>query len=145
MTTISDLYQPHHRRCDDLFAEAEAAASDGKWDAAREATARFAKLLEAHLSSEEGTLFPALEQATGMRGGPTAVMRSEHQHMRAMVKSLEGAVERKAKDDYLGTSETLLVLMQQHNMKEEHILYPMCDRELSDAALLEKIGQQLAS
>lgn len=32
-------------------------------------------------------------------------------------------------------AETLLFLMQQHNSKEETVLYPMADRMLSDALL----------
>jgi len=35
------------------------------------------------------------------------------------------------KDAYLGLSETLNMLMQQHNMKEENMLYPMSDQVLS--------------
>ncbi len=34
-------------------------------------------------------------------------------------------------DDYLGYAETLLIMMQQHNLKEENVLYPMCDQHLS--------------
>ncbi len=33
---------------------------------------------------------------------------------------------------YLGFSETLLIMMQQHNLKEESILYPMADSVLAD-------------
>jgi hemerythrin-like domain-containing protein len=144
MTTISELYEAHHRKCDEAFAEAEGAASDSKWDMAKAATTRFTAMLEAHFQSEEGTLFPAFEAAAGMRTGPTAVMRLEHEQMRGLIGSLGDAAKRQAKDDFLGACETLLVLMQQHNLKEENILYPMCDRALSDAALLTTIGQQLA-
>lgn len=144
MTTILELFEPHHRKCDEAFADAEAAASEGRWDEAKAATARFAAMLEAHLTSEEGTLFPAFEAASGMRGGPTMVMRMEHDQMRGMVKALERALAAKSTDDYLGAAETMLVLMQQHNLKEENMLYPMCDRALSDPALLEKLGKQLA-
>jgi iron-sulfur cluster repair protein YtfE (RIC family) len=31
---------------------------------------------------------------------------------------------------YLGASETLNMLMQQHNIKEENMLYPMADRAM---------------
>ncbi len=34
-------------------------------------------------------------------------------------------------NEYLGQGETLLILMQQHNMKEERILYPMADEVLA--------------
>ena len=31
-------------------------------------------------------------------------------------------------------AETLLIMTQQHNMKEENILYPMCDQHLADVS-----------
>ncbi len=145
MAAVSQLYEPHHRKCDGAFAEAESAAAEAKWDVAKRATARFKELLELHLASEEETLFPAFERATGMQGGPTMVMRMEHGQMRTLLGALESAAEQQAKDDYLGAAETLLVLMQQHNLKEENILYPMCDRALTDASLLSAIETQLAS
>ena len=37
-------------------------------------------------------------------------------------------------EEFLGQAETLLILMQQHNIKEEQMLYPMCDRALGSAA-----------
>ncbi len=144
MGSISELYAPHHRRCDAAFADAEAAAAEGRWDAARAACGRFAALLEQHLGSEEGTLFPAFEKATGMTGGgPTFMMRHEHGQMRELLAALAAAVEAKSADDCAGAAETLLMLMQQHNMKEENMLYPMCDRALSDAQLVSTITGQL--
>lgn len=146
MSTLSSLYGDHHKRCDDAFADAEAAAAEGRWPDAAAATTRFARMLGSHLDSEEGTLFPAFEQATGMRGGgPTFVMRAEHEQMRGLLAELSAAVTAKAKDDFAGAAETLLVLMQQHNLKEENILYPLCDRALGDGALATTVQSQLAS
>jgi len=36
-------------------------------------------------------------------------------------------------------------MMQQHNMKEENVLYPMCDQHLSDErpAVLERLETEL--
>ena len=44
-----------------------------------------------------------------------------------------------------GIADTLLIMMQQHNMKEENILYPMCDQHLSNelAPLLERLETEL--
>ncbi|TRZ68118.1 MAG: hemerythrin domain-containing protein, partial [Rhodocyclaceae bacterium] len=39
-------------------------------------------------------------------------------------------------------AETLLILMQQHNMKEENILYPMCDQAL--AAQVEQLSERIS-
>ena len=69
-----------------------------------------------------------------MTQGPTAVMRMEHEQMRSLLSQLTEAVSRQDGPRFLGLSETLMVLMQQHNMKEEQMLYPMCDRALADTA-----------
>jgi hypothetical protein len=36
----------------------------------------------------------------------------------------------------------LLIMMQQHNLKEENILYPMCDQALAGDADLEAMLRQ---
>ena len=41
-------------------------------------------------------------------------------------------MEQNNRDDYLGIADTLLILMQQHNMKEEQMLYNMMDQHLTD-------------
>ncbi|MCU7940892.1 MAG: hypothetical protein KZQ64_14615 [gamma proteobacterium symbiont of Bathyaustriella thionipta] len=43
------------------------------------------------------------------------------------------AAARKEKEQFLALTETLMVTMQQHNMKEEQILYPMIDQSLPNA------------
>jgi hemerythrin-like domain-containing protein len=63
--------------------------------------------------------------------GPTQVMRMEHVQMRALMDDAAAALANGDADDYLGLAETLLIMMQQHNMKEENILYPMCDQHLA--------------
>ncbi len=83
-----------------------------------------------HLGQEEDTLFPQFEQATGMTPGPTQMMCMEHQQMRALVQDLDNALAAQDKNEYLGLSETLMVMMQQHNMKEEMMLYPMMEQHL---------------
>jgi hemerythrin-like domain-containing protein len=116
--------------CDDLYAAAEAAAHDGRWNECADGFRRFRGEMEAHFSTEEQVLFPAFEQATGMTGGPTQMMRYEHTQMRDLMGCMEAAVSCRNLDRFAGEGETLLVLMQQHNMKEQNILYPMCDRSV---------------
>ncbi len=133
--TISDLLGGHHQRCDDWYAKAENAVLQGKWDDGAKACATFRSELERHLGVEEDVLFPAFEDATG-GGGPTQVMRLEHGQMRQLLTALTDAVGAKDASAFRGAGETLLVLMQQHNFKEEHILYPMCDQALAGAPQL---------
>ncbi|MDP3033441.1 MAG: hemerythrin domain-containing protein, partial [Rhodocyclaceae bacterium] len=91
--------------------------------------------------TEEAVLFPAFEAATGMAGGPTQMMRSEHARMRELLGQMRSAQTAQEGDAFAGAAETLLVFMQQHNLKEENILYPMCDRSL--AAQSEGLAAQL--
>ena len=69
------------------------------------------------------------------------MMRHEHEQMRALLSQLAAACAARDGEAYAGTAETLLMLMQQHNMKEENILYPMCDRALGTEA--EAVGAKL--
>lgn len=134
MSIISSYMTNGHRQCDDRFIQAEQAIANQDWPSANTLLTDFIDELEHHLQQEEQVLFPRFEQATGMTQGPTQVMRAEHTQMRSLCKNLLTAVNNQAKADALGGCETLMLLMQQHNMKEEQILYPMSDRMLANAA-----------
>jgi hemerythrin-like domain-containing protein len=60
------------------------------------------------------------------------IMRAEHVQIRGLIAEMKRDIEQQAADHYLGISETLLILMQQHNAKEEQMLYVMCDNVLGD-------------
>lgn len=137
MTTIQAAMADNHRFCDEFFIAAEQAAHSGDMAACRLQLAQFASELERHLQLEEQSLFPRFEASTGMTAGPTAVMRMEHEQMRELVAQMQEQAAAGDRNTFLGTAETLLILMQQHNLKEENVLYPMLDRVLAaDAASL---------
>ena len=131
MATIVEFLGTDHRACDDLFASAENAVAQKNWDSARSLFARFESAMAHHLAMEEEVLFPAFEARTGMSMGPTQVMRSEHEQMRGLIEDMARAAAGSDRDGYLGLSETLNMLMQQHNVKEENMLYPMSDQVLA--------------
>ncbi|PCI63287.1 MAG: hemerythrin HHE cation-binding protein [Gammaproteobacteria bacterium] len=133
MPSIIDFMTRKHRECDDVFSEAESAVAKSNWTLASQQWHTFADELELHLQAEETILFPQFEQATGMTNGPTQVMRMEHQQMRALIQDLNTTLTAENKKDFLANSETLMVLMQQHNMKEEMMLYPMTEQHLSNS------------
>ncbi|WP_018991988.1 hemerythrin domain-containing protein [Aromatoleum toluclasticum] len=143
MSQITSLMTDDHRHCDQTFARAETAAAKGKWDEASAALEQFASELEGHFDTEESFLFPKFEAATGMTEGPTKVMRGEHAEMRSALTRMRDALANKDKDDYAGEAETLLILMQQHNMKEENILYPMCDSQLAGSDVAAGLSERL--
>ena len=132
MKSILDYMIGHHRQIDEVFAGAEEAAGKADWGRAGEGLAAFLRQMERHFEMEESVLFPKFEDRTGMIGGPTQVMRSEHDQMRGLFEDLRAAMEARDSEQFLGVSETLLVLTQQHNMKEEGILYRMMDQVFAD-------------
>ena len=139
MATLSTFMQDNHRECDELFAAAEEAVVNLDWEIAATRWHGFTKTLESHITDlEEGKLFPALEAVNGPMG-PTVVMRGEHEQMRALVTQIDEALIKRDQPQFLGLAETLMMLMQQHNMKEENILYPMMDRCIpAEAAKLQQ-------
>ena len=121
----------HHKFCDGLFADAEAAVAAKDWRLSANLMQDLRKELETHFGAEEDILFPAFEATTGVVGGPTQMMAFEHAQMRELMDQMLAALDRHKGDDFAGAAGTLLILMQQHNIKEENILYPMCDQSLS--------------
>jgi iron-sulfur cluster repair protein YtfE (RIC family) len=133
MDDITTYLSADHKRCDELFAEAESSVTDRDWAAADNLFAMFREAVEQHFAMEERVLFPAFEQRTGHTSGPTTVMRMDHAHMRDLLANMARSLEYRQQEDYLGHSDTLSIMLQQHNMKEENILYPMTDNLLRDS------------
>ena len=109
---ISNYMKNEHRECDTLFAASEEAVARDEWEVAGERFLAFSNETLTHFKKEEESLFPAFEVQTGMTEGPTQVMRYEHDQVRSLI------------------AESMMILLQQHNMKEEQMLYAMCDRAL---------------
>lgn len=142
MTGIHAFLSDDHRACDRLFADMEQALADGTLDAARSAFGNFVHDMERHFQREEGVLFPRFEQATGLREGPTRMMRIEHDQMRGLMQDLAEALGQGDRATGLGLAETLMVMIQQHNLKEERVLYPLAERHLGAQA--REIVERLA-
>ena len=128
--TLADFFTHDHHECDRLWAEVEQAAEAD--DAARVGTTfdAFDKAQRHHISMEEDVMFPAFEEATGMTSGPTQVMRDEHAQMRGLLDQMRQALVGGDTQELLDQGDTLLMLIQQHNQKEEGILYPMAEQVL---------------
>ena len=133
MANIKEFLTQDHRRCDEVFAKMEDAAN-GSLEDAKTLAEEFIADMEHHFQMEERVMFAEFEQKTGMTQGPTAVMRHEHEQMRALMQQMKNALENGDKEEFLGASETMMILMQQHNMKEEQMLYTMAQQHLSAEA-----------
>lgn len=128
--SILKFYGDDHDRLDHLFGEFRRLKPQNL----REAASRFTEFkvgLERHIRWEEEILFPAFEEETGMRNtGPTVVMRQEH----AQIKQKLGAIAAKlgAGDTQTDAEEAgLHEILGTHNWKEENVLYPAIDHQVS--------------
>lgn len=133
MSDIKEFMTQDHRDCDEIFVQMEEAIAS-KSDEALAKFESFQDALTNHFKMEEMVLFPMFEQKTGMSEGPTQVMVMEHEQMRELLSKMQGAVESNDTTKFFGLSETLMILMQQHNMKEEQMLYTMIGQHLGDDA-----------
>ncbi|ADC90088.1 Hemerythrin HHE cation binding domain protein [Thermocrinis albus DSM 14484] len=138
---ITQYLTEEHRRCDSYYAEAERAVLSGEWERARELLTKFRDCTILHFRKEEEVLFPEFEESTGIVMGPTQVMRHEHAQARELLQKLEEALDKKDKEGFLSAGESLMILIQQHNMKEEQILYPMSDQNLDGDELVRKMAE----
>ena len=125
---ISNYMKNEHRECDESFSKAEQAVIDGDFAKAEEEFLLFSNKTLQHFKKEEESLFPTFEEISGSSEGPTKIMRYEHEQVRGLIGKMAATIEEKDTDAYLSIAESMMILLQQHNMKEEQMLYAMCDR-----------------
>lgn len=121
---LSGFLAAQHRELDQLMEDADNACGTPQGAAT---FARFREAMEHHLEIEERVLFPEFAQRAGP-GGPLVVMRQEHDAIRNLLAS--GQDGRGGECHAL--FDTMTVLVSQHHLKEENVLYPLSDTLLQD-------------
>jgi uncharacterized protein (DUF2249 family) len=130
---LKDFLAADHARCDSLYSLAEDTAQAGDLDATRERFESFTLGMGRHFAMEEEGFFAELDARAGFSGdGPTEMMRQEHRQMRGLLDQMAGELSEGNLQRFLSAGETLLILMEQHNMKEEQMLYEMADELLGN-------------
>ena len=137
---IKEFMTQDHRECDNLYAPLEEAISKGDFEKALELYTPFKEAMLIHFAMEEEKLFPKMEEFIGSGEGPIYVMKMEHNQIRSIINQLGEAINSKNQQKALGLGETFMIMTQQHNMKEEQILYTMADQlPLQKEALLQEL------
>lgn len=144
MATICDYLLLDHRRCDDFFLRVGESVDLHDWKEADTRFRLFHDALKQHLRMEEKVLFPAFEQAIRNSEGPLGMLRMEHGQIRGIVGRMLDAVNRTDTAEFLLHSETFTLLLQQHSLKEEEMLYPLLDKILFLSDKRDKIIQAMA-
>jgi hemerythrin-like domain-containing protein len=130
--TLAAFYAVDHDGIDRILEDFRAA--NARHEPGAVATYReFKARLERHIGWEEDILFPLFERLSGLRdNGPTVVMRSEHRTIRTLLDAIDAALQRGGTSIEADES-ALLAALATHNMKEENILYPLIDRQVTPA------------
>ncbi len=143
MNTITTYLTNDHKLCDELFANAQSAVETKNWALAKTKFDKFLVAMNWHINIEENLLFPKFEEATGMQGGPTQVMRLEHIEIRKTLDDMLSAITNQRKSDFISACNDFLAALQPHSTKEEQILYPICDEQMLEqvSEILNKMEQ----
>lgn len=147
--TISSYFASDHDQIDGLFERFRAVKGEAS-SVSVGAYSEFKTRLERHIGWEEGV--PLFERLTGRsNSGPTVVMRSEHRQIEGFLDSMDATL--RSGDAGVDADESaLLEVLAAHNWKEEHVLYPLIDRQISPedrdevfARLAAEIGNSAAA
>lgn len=144
MSTITAVLSADHRHGDQLLGAMMRAAEQGDWVACGQQFDAFLEALKRHMNVEEGVLFPAFEQASGVSGGPTWVMRHEHRRMLAILGEIATVIASRNREEFCALADSFAGVMEAHSLKEERVLYPLCDEllpNISAEALQQMISQ----
>ncbi|HZD52949.1 MAG TPA: hemerythrin domain-containing protein [Woeseiaceae bacterium] len=129
---LATLFSSDHDACNEKWARVEELLDGDDAVALQEAWEDFDRSTRRHLAMEEEVLFPEFEARSGMgHSGPTVVMLQEHEQMRALLDEIRFAIESGDTGEVYDLGDTLHMLTQQHNVKEEGMLYPMAEQVLA--------------
>ncbi len=133
MREVTEALVWDHARLDALEAAAFEARARGGLESARAIFADFAYGLRRHIDFEEQILFPEFESRWSLvqENGPTSVMRAEHRAILAILQVMESQIGDPQAPIEFGRLE-LRQIQRDHDLKEEHILYPALDRMLDE-------------
>jgi uncharacterized protein (DUF2249 family)/hemerythrin-like domain-containing protein len=132
--SITDFFQTDHRRLDAIVERFRDAVDGTRWEDASRDFREFSLGLRRHIQAEEEILFPLFEQKTGMtEAGPTFVMKMEHKEIKEFLDKILAAADARDASTALQALNALINILTDHNMKEEHILYPESDGFITEA------------
>lgn len=139
--TINQFMTTDHRACDEEFAKLENLIDENNFTNADNLFEDFKNHMFKHFDMEEKIMFPQFNESSHEGCNPTGVMIMEHDQMRELINRMETALKSKDKEQFLGLSENLLFVMQQHNMKEEQIMYNLVDQTLNSDEIIKQMQE----
>ena len=141
MTTILEFMSVDHDRLDNKI-KIYSAEKLVNVERAEGIFLLFKSELERHITWEEDILFPVFEKKTGIKdGGPTSVMRMEHNQIKNHLQEIKRKFHAKKIQDPCKEEVVLFKVLESHNQKEENILYPGIDNLTNEQEKEQMIKQ----
>ncbi len=137
-TTVSAALGSEHRWINQRFETFRQGLARGQVDA--DPFAESMKVLHRHIYMEEEILFPVLET----RGlvDVTTLLVQEHGEICRYGNAVEALIQRNAGHRRIQTTfKALHSLLEEHNFKEERVLYPAADQILQGRELTQILRQ----
>jgi hemerythrin-like domain-containing protein len=119
-----------HRRIDMLIDDLCAMIEDGELERAESCVGDLDAGLRRHIRIEEEILFPIFESTVRLTG-PTLVMRVEHRKIESWLDELKDALAEGNRPHASTAMAELVQVLEEHNRKEEAVVYPRIDGALS--------------
>jgi iron-sulfur cluster repair protein YtfE (RIC family) len=140
--SIANFFEEDHRKIDAVFERLSFKDAVKDQDVFED----FDQRLEMHIHWEEDVLFPAIASINQMiEQGPVRIMKLEHEAIRhSKTKAKEAFVQ----GDLAAAQEhceALRSILSEHNLKEERVLYPICDQSLDEIAITQIFSKLLAT
>jgi iron-sulfur cluster repair protein YtfE (RIC family) len=140
--TVSDYLESDHVRLDRMLKNVERLLVAEDFAGSATVFDEFSRGLNRHIEAEEQVLFPEFERRTGITGGPTVVMRAEHVEIRNWMTVVAARLDERDGLSARKAISHLTATLSDHNMKEEHVVYPMTDAA-ADESEREAIVRQM--
>lgn len=133
VTGLAAFFEQDHRDCDARWTDVEELLDTADTDSARGAWQKYDAGMRRHLAMEEDVLFKSFDAMSEVSGaGTTAVLRMEHQQIRKLLDQIGSAIASGDAESALNIGDTLLILTEQHNAREEATLYPAAETILGE-------------
>ncbi len=140
---VSEYLGGDNQRLDAILDTVRRLVREGAHQEAAHAFAEFSCGLEWHIDAEETTLFPAFEEKTGIREGPTRVLRDDHRQIRFRLTEIAGALHA---GDVAGIERAIAALgsaLDEHRLMEDQVVYPLIDQAMNDAEERDELVRRI--
>jgi regulator of cell morphogenesis and NO signaling len=138
--SATEYLSADHHRIDALIADICALIEDGELERADYSCGDLDTALRRHIRIEEEILFPLFESQVRL-SGPTAVMRMEHRKIEGWLDELEDSLAALSRPQASTAMAELVQVLEEHDRKEEAIVYPRIDEVLSPGERRELVAR----